>query len=49
MRQSKGTINQANFRTMFGYLFEEIEFFANAKSLSAKERGGGAENLLRKS
>ena len=39
MRPSKGIINLANLRTMFGYLFEEIEFTANPKSLSAKERG----------
>ena len=32
MRPSKGIINLANLRTMFGYLFEEIEFTANAKS-----------------
>ena len=32
MRLSKGIINLANFWTMFGYLFEEIEFTANAKS-----------------
>ena len=25
MRQGKGIINLANLRTMFGYLFEEIE------------------------
>ena len=25
--------NLANLRTMFGYLFEEIEFIANAKNL----------------
>ena len=33
MRPSKGIINLANLRTMFGYLFEEIEFIANAKNL----------------
>ena len=33
MRPSKGIINLANLRTMFGYLFEGIEFTANAKSL----------------
>ena len=32
MRPSKGIINLANLTTMFGYLFEEIEFTANAKS-----------------
>ena len=32
MRPSKDIINLANLRTMFGYLFEEIEFTANAKS-----------------
>ena len=32
MRQSKGIINLANLRTMFGYLFKESEFTANAKS-----------------
>ena len=31
MRQSKGIINLANLRTMFGYLFKESEFTANAK------------------
>ena len=44
MRQSKSIINLANLRTMFGYLSEEIEFTANAKSLSAKERGGVTGN-----
>ena len=33
MRPSKGIINLPNVRTMFGYLFEEIKFTANAKSL----------------
>ena len=33
MRPSKGIINLANLRNMFGYLFEGIEFTANAKSL----------------
>ena len=33
MRPSKGIINLAVLRTMFSYLFEEIEFNANAKSL----------------
>ena len=33
MRPSKGIINLAVLRTMFSYLFEEIEFTANAKSL----------------
>ena len=32
MRPSKGIINLANLRTMFGYLFEEIEYIVNAKS-----------------
>ena len=32
MRPSKGMIHLANLRTMFRYLFEEIEFTANAKS-----------------
>ena len=32
MRPSKGFINLANLRFMFGYLFEEIEFTANAKN-----------------
>ena len=32
MRPSKGIINLANLRTMFGYLFKEIEFTANAIS-----------------
>ena len=41
MRPSKGIINLAHLRTMFGYLFDEIQFTANAKSLSAKERSGG--------
>ena len=31
MRPSKGTVNLANLRTRFGYLFEEIDFTANAK------------------
>ena len=31
-RPSKGIINLANLRTMFGYLFKEIEFTANAKN-----------------
>ena len=31
MRSTKGIINLGNLRTMFGYLFDEIEF-ANAKS-----------------
>ena len=48
MRQSKGIINLANLRTMFGYLFEEIEFTANAKCLSAKERGGGRGKFVDK-
>ena len=33
---------------MFGYLFEEIEFTANAESLFAKERGGGTEKFVEK-
>ena len=32
MRPSKGITNLAYLRTMFGYLFEEIEFTANAKT-----------------
>ena len=32
MRPSKGIINLANLRIMFGYLFEEIEFTGNVKS-----------------
>ena len=32
MRPSKSIISLANLRTMFDYLFEEIEFIANAKS-----------------
>ena len=32
MKPSKSIIILANFLTMFGYLFEEIEFPANAKS-----------------
>ena len=32
LRPIKGIINLANIRTMFGYLFEKIEFTANAKS-----------------
>ena len=35
IRPSKDIINLANLRTMFECLFEEIEFTANAKSLSA--------------
>ena len=31
MRTSKGFLNLANLRTMFGYIFEETEFTANAK------------------
>ena len=31
MIPSKGIINLANLRTIFGYLFEEIEVTANAK------------------
>ena len=46
MRPSKGIINLANLRTMFGYLFDEIEFTANAKSLSAKEKGGGTGKFV---
>ena len=49
MRASKGIINLANLRTIFGYLFEEIEFTANAKSLSAKEMGGGKGKFVEKS
>ena len=32
MRPSKGIINLANLRIMFGYLFKESEFTANVKS-----------------
>ena len=32
MRPSKGIMSLTNLRTMFDYLFEEIEFTANAKS-----------------
>ena len=32
MRPRRGIISLANLRTMFGYLFEEIEFIENAKS-----------------
>ena len=32
MRPSKGIISLTNLRTMFDYLFEEIEFTANAES-----------------
>ena len=31
-RPSKGIVNLANLRTIFGYLFEEIEFTENEKS-----------------
>ena len=48
MRQGKGIINLANLRTMFDYLFEEIEFTANAKSLSAKERGESTGKFVEK-
>ena len=48
MRPSKGIINLANLRTMFRYLFDEIEFTANAKSLSAKEGGGGIGKFVEK-
>ena len=48
MRPSKGVINLANLRTLFGHLFEEIEFTANAKSLSAKETGGGTGKVVEK-
>ena len=33
---------------MFGYLFEEIEFTANVKRLSAKERGGNIGKFVEK-
>ena len=46
MRPSKGVINLANIRTLFGYLFEEIEFTGNAKSLSAKETGGSTGKVV---
>ena len=32
MRPRKDIINLANLRTMFGYLFKESEFTANAKN-----------------
>ena len=48
MRPSKGVINLANLRTLFGHLFEEIEFTANAKSLSAKETGEGTGKVVEK-
>ena len=35
MRPSKVIINMANVRTMFGYLFKESEFTANAKTFNA--------------
>ena len=49
MRLSTGIVNLANLRTIFGYLFEEIEFTANTKSLPAKERGGGTGRFVEKS
>ena len=48
MRPNKSMINLANLKTMFGYLFGEIEFTANAKSLSPKERGGGTGTFVEK-
>ena len=48
IRQSKGIITLGNLRIMFGYLFEKIEFTANAKSLSAKERVGGTGKFVEK-
>ena len=48
MIPSKGIINLANLRTMFGYLFDEIEFNANAQSLFAEKRGGGREKFVEK-
>ena len=48
MRPNKSIINLANLKTMFGYLFGEIEFTANAKKLSPKERGGGTGTILEK-
>ena len=48
MRQSKGVINLGNLGTKFGYLLEEIEFTANAKSLSAKKRGRGTGKFVEK-
>ena len=48
MRPSNGIINLANLRTIFGYLSEEIEFTANAKSLSPKERGEGKGKFAEK-
>ena len=48
MRPSNGIINLANLRTMFGYLFDEIEFTANVKSLSANERSWGIGKFVEK-
>ena len=48
IRQSKGIITLGNLRIMFGYLFEKIEFTANAKTLSAKERVGGTGKFVEK-
>ena len=48
MRQSKGIINLGILGTKSDYLFEEIEFTANAKSLSAKERGRGTGKFVEK-
>ena len=48
MRPSKGINNLANLRTMFGYLFDKIEFTANAKSLSDQERGGVTRKFVQK-
>ena len=48
MRPSNGIINLANLRTIFGYLSEEIEFTANTKSLSPKERGEGKGKFAEK-
>ena len=48
MIPSKGIIILANLRTMFAYLFDEIEFTANAQSLFAEERGWGTEKFVEK-
>ena len=48
MRPSKGIINLANLRTMFGYLFEENWIYCKCKSLCAKERSGGIGKFVEK-
>ena len=48
MRLSKGIINLANLRTMFGYLFEENWIYYKCKSLCAKERSGGIGKFVEK-